>query len=154
VAADRVADGGFTGLEAQCRRDGIGCPPRHRGQTIKAAGGPGRGDGDRRDRRVVGPDLSDRVLSLLTYWTRKEALLKATGDGLRIPMATITVSGPNEPPALLRWSNASGLGSSASAGLRRLHPGSGYVAALAVLDLPEVQVQELDATELLASAIG
>jgi len=94
----------------------------------------------------------DRAPAILTYWTRKEALLKATGDGLRVPMATITVSSPKKPPVLLRWSSAPG--STVSAVLRRLHPGPGYVAALAVLGLPDVRVQELDAAELLAASRG
>ncbi len=93
---------------------------------------------------------ADRAAGLLTYWTRKEALLKATGDGLAIPMATITVSGPTEPPALLRWPNTQK--ATPPAELRRLHPGPGYLAALAVLGPPGVQVQELDASQLLATA--
>jgi 4'-phosphopantetheinyl transferase len=90
----------------------------------------------------------DRVSGLLNYWTRKEALLKATGDGLRVPMRTITVSGPDEPPLLRRWQGLSA--PVASVALRQLHPGTGHVAHLAVLGLPAVRVQQLDAEELLA----
>ncbi|WP_330299307.1 4'-phosphopantetheinyl transferase family protein [Streptomyces sp. NBC_00503] len=39
----------------------------------------------------------------LTYWTRKEAVLKATGEGLNTPMTDFTLSGPEDPPALLAW---------------------------------------------------
>jgi 4'-phosphopantetheinyl transferase len=35
-----------------------------------------------------------------TYWVRKEAVLKATGEGLRRPMPTLRVSAPAEAPAL------------------------------------------------------
>jgi 4'-phosphopantetheinyl transferase len=90
----------------------------------------------------------DRLRGLLTYWTRKEALLKATGDGLRVPMPTITVSGPDEPPLLRRWSGRLAL--PASVTLHALRPGSGHVASLAVLGLPTVRLHELDGQELLA----
>lgn len=64
-------------------------------------------------------------------WTRKEAYVKARGEGLSIPLDQFEVSlVPDEPVALLyvradldqasRWS------------LCELHPGPGYVAALAV----------------------
>jgi 4'-phosphopantetheinyl transferase len=91
----------------------------------------------------------DRLEGLLTYWTRKEALLKATGDGLRAALATVTVSGPDELPRLKRWSDHS---RSPRVALQGLHPGAGYVASLAVLELPTVTVLELDAEDLLAAA--
>ncbi|MGX7677821.1 4'-phosphopantetheinyl transferase family protein [Jatrophihabitans sp. DSM 45814] len=45
--------------------------------------------------------LSER--DLLRYWVRKEALLKATGHGLAVAPSLIEVSGPDEPPRLVRW---------------------------------------------------
>jgi 4'-phosphopantetheinyl transferase len=64
-------------------------------------------------------------------WTRKEAYVKARGEGLSMPLDSFDVSlSPGEPAALLdtrgdareasRWS------------LRELSPGPGYVAAVAV----------------------
>jgi 4'-phosphopantetheinyl transferase len=44
-----------------------------------------------------------RVRACLTYWVRKEAVLKATGEGLNTPMTDFTLSGPEEPPTLLSW---------------------------------------------------
>ncbi|MFC5993429.1 4'-phosphopantetheinyl transferase family protein, partial [Pseudonocardia hispaniensis] len=41
--------------------------------------------------------------AFLTTWTRKEALLKATGDGLSRPMSAITLSPPWRPPAVEAW---------------------------------------------------
>jgi 4'-phosphopantetheinyl transferase len=92
---------------------------------------------------------AERLRGLLTYWTRKEALLKATGDGLRVPMPAITVSGPDEPPVLRRWSGGSEPPGPVT--LHTLRPGGGHVASLAVLGLPTVRVSELDGHELLAA---
>jgi 4'-phosphopantetheinyl transferase len=93
---------------------------------------------------------SEQARALLTYWTRKEALLKATGDGLRVPMPTIAVSAPDGPPTVRRAPGGFDPGTPVS--LHDLDPGSGHVAALAVLGLSAVQVLELDAGDLLASS--
>lgn len=37
------------------------------------------------------------------YWTRKEAILKATGNGLVVPLTDLHVSAPDEPPRLIKW---------------------------------------------------
>lgn len=49
---------------------------------------------------------SASTAAFLTIWTRKEALLKATGEGLSRPMASITLAPPGERPRVLRWSGA------------------------------------------------
>lgn len=79
--------------------------------------------------RALGPDL--KTEAFFNCWTRKEAYIKAIGEGLSHPLESFTVSLiPGEPAALLgvegapcetsRWS------------LRELKPAPGYVAALAV----------------------
>lgn len=69
--------------------------------------------------------------AFLRYWTRKEAILKATGDGLAVAPATLEVSGPHESPRLRAW-NAPGMRPEA-VGLRDLDLGPDYCAALAML---------------------
>lgn len=64
-------------------------------------------------------------------WTRKEAYIKARGEGLALPLDQFDVSlAPGEPAALLatRWAPHE----AARWALRELMPGPGYAAALAV----------------------
>lgn len=64
-------------------------------------------------------------------WTRKEAYVKATGQGLGAPLADFTVSlGPGLPAAFLGFDN--GLDEVAAWALYHLAPDSGHVGALAV----------------------
>ncbi|AGA27134.1 4'-phosphopantetheinyl transferase family protein [Singulisphaera acidiphila] len=73
----------------------------------------------------------DRTQAFFTCWTRKEAYIKAQGKGLALSLDSFEVSlAPGAPAAVLvthddreeaaRWS------------LHELHPGPGYVGALAV----------------------
>ena len=116
--------------------------------------------------RTVRPGLADVVLSeperaaldrttpgslpsaFLRYWVRKEAVLKATGDGLRVPPADVTVSAPDQAPTLLAWSNRPGLPSRMS--LVDLASDSQHLASLAVLD-GLLTPQELDIRGILAA---
>lgn len=71
-----------------------------------------------------------RHAAFTTLWVRKEAVLKATGHGLRIPPDQVEVSAPGLPPSLLSWSLEI---PPASVQMRDLDPGPGYVGAVAVL---------------------
>lgn len=41
---------------------------------------------------------------LLRVWTRKESVVKATGEGLAAPLADLRVSAPGQPARLVAWS--------------------------------------------------
>jgi 4'-phosphopantetheinyl transferase len=61
-------------------------------------------------------------------WTRKEAVTKATGDGLRVAFSQVIVAG--EPPRVTSWPYQDPPG---SVTLLDLDAPDGYLAALAVL---------------------
>ncbi|MPZ26299.1 MAG: 4'-phosphopantetheinyl transferase superfamily protein [Micromonosporaceae bacterium] len=79
------------------------------------------------------------------YWTRKEAVVKATGDGLRMPLSEVVVTPPGEPPRLLRYGDRAELATC----LADLDGGDGYAAAVAVLGAGPLRVHRRDATALL-----
>ena len=73
----------------------------------------------------------DRGEGFFNAWTRKEAIVKALGRGLSIPLDAFEVSlRPREPPVILRWNIP---GDDAKRWrIHHLEPASGYVGALAV----------------------
>lgn len=117
------------------------------------------------DVEVLAPDLDHAALAptvlsagehatgvagFLAYWTCKEAVLKATGDGLRVPLTDLTIADPAGSPRLLSWPARPDL--PATVALYRLDPGPGHLAALAVLDPVPRPVLQHDATPLLLAA--
>jgi len=82
-----------------------------------------------RDRLRAAP--ADRTAEVFfTYWTRKEAVLKATGDGLLSPLEELDVSGvPPGCPGPLVVSDRAGL--SHRLVVIDLRPAAGYAGALA-----------------------
>ncbi|MET0189541.1 MAG: 4'-phosphopantetheinyl transferase superfamily protein [Pseudonocardia sediminis] len=100
------------------RPDSPGFSLTHSGNLVGVALGPGPVGVDVEHRRSLTSleGLAEHVLSpaerggpaldtttFLVTWTRKEALLKATGDGLSSPMDAITLSGPHEAPRVHAW---------------------------------------------------
>lgn len=81
-----------------------------------------------------------RATAFFTYWTRKEALMKATGRGLKLPLRSITLTPPGEPPRLL--SSDDGAADPARVAFADLDPGNGYLAALAALTERPLKVIE------------
>lgn len=83
--------------------------------------------------------------TFLTYWTRKEAILKATGHGLRLPMTEVVVSAPHEPPTLLAFPAAT----VPICQLATLDVGPNHIGAVAVLTAAALTVNVSDAASLL-----
>lgn len=88
-----------------------------------------------------------QVAGFASYWTRKEAVVKATGDGLRARLADLIVSGPLAEPRLLRWDERPDIPGRVT--LRTLNPGDGYAACVALLDQPATAISELSGSALL-----
>jgi 4'-phosphopantetheinyl transferase len=73
---------------------------------------------------------SGRARSFLVAWTRKEAVTKATGDGLRAAFSEVVVAADAGPPRLVSWPYPR---DPREVTLLDLDAAPGYVAALAVL---------------------
>jgi 4'-phosphopantetheinyl transferase len=71
-----------------------------------------------------------RARAFLVAWTRKEAVTKATGDGLRAAFSEIVVAADAGPPRLASWPYPR---DPRDVTLLDLNAAAGYVAALAVL---------------------
>jgi len=93
---------------------------------------------------LAGMSAADRRRGFYTYWTRKEAVLKAMGAGLRVAPDQVTVSPLVEPPRVLGFADCA---------LTPLSPGERYAACLAALGGELTSVAEFDATELLVDRV-
>lgn len=98
------------------------------------------------NRQVLAP--SERVDSepeFLTTWCRKESVVKATGEGLQLPLPEVIVTAPDRPPGLLSYR-----GNAMPAAMFDLHlDRPGYAAALTVLTAAPVLVNIDSALALL-----
>ncbi|NKQ55246.1 4'-phosphopantetheinyl transferase superfamily protein [Amycolatopsis sp. K13G38] len=89
------------------------------------------------ERQALAPlSTQERISTFFQYWTRKEALMKATGRGLKIPLQSITLSG-----AELIASGHEAL-DPATTRLADLDPGEGYRGAVAALTADELKITE------------
>ena len=91
-----------------------------------------------------------RLRAFFHCWTRKESVLKATGDGLRIPMSNVTLGAPHDQARLTGFTDHPELVETAQ--IVDLNPGPGYVGAVAVLSARPVRVWELDGADAFATA--
>ena len=82
-----------------------------------------------------------------TFWTRKEAVLKATGEGLHRPMTDLEVAPPGSAPVLLRL----GAAAPPACQMSDISVGNGYQACVAVLAADPVIISTFPACQLLAS---
>ncbi|MGQ0521727.1 MAG: 4'-phosphopantetheinyl transferase family protein [Actinomycetota bacterium] len=100
------------------------------------------------ERRVVDRlPAAERPAAIVRYWVRKEAALKASGDGLAVPPGALTVSPPRAPAAVLSS------GPPWTAGpvrLRDLAEREGYAASVAFLGDAAPVAVERDGVTLLA----
>lgn len=84
-----------------------------------------------------------------TYWCRKEAVVKATGDGLRVPFVNVVVSPPGAPARLVSYQDKP-----IACTISDLATTAGYAGAIAVLADGELLVRMHDAADLLRAAAG
>jgi 4'-phosphopantetheinyl transferase len=91
-------------------------------------------------------DGQDRTRAFFRYWVRKEAVLKATGDGLAVSPTELTVSGPDQPPRLRDWRGRPGF--VGQVWMHDLEASPGYAASLALVGRDAV-VLECDAAALI-----
>ncbi len=89
---------------------------------------------------------ADRTRAFLVAWTRKEAVTKATGDGLHAAFSGVVVAADAGPPRLASWPYPR---SPREVSLLDLDADPGYVAALAVIGRCEA-VRARDGSALLA----
>jgi len=88
----------------------------------------------------------DRARAFLVAWTRKEAVTKATGDGMSVAFSEVVVAADAGPPRVTAWPYPR---SPREVSLLDLDAAAGYVAALAVIGRCET-VRARDGSALLA----
>ena len=116
----------------------------------------GGGDPQALARLVLGADEraalaavrpSARAHAFLVAWTRKEAVTKATGDGMRVSFSDVVVAVDGGAPRVVSWPYPR---PPETVSLRDLETETGYVAAMAVIGRCDA-VQAEDGSALLAA---
>ena len=95
--------------------------------------------------RVLAPNR--RRYGFFTTWVRKEAVLKATGDGLNFPLADLEVTGSDRAAGVIACRGRPDL----TVGLCDLPAPEGYAAAVAVLAARYPRLDHRDGDALLST---
>jgi 4'-phosphopantetheinyl transferase len=93
---------------------------------------------------LVRHPAAERAAAFTSYWVAKEAVLKATGEGLSARLNELVLPPPTSAPMVLRWGPN-------SLAVHPLYPPSGYLAAVAVPADAATVVVERDAGPVLRS---
>ncbi|WP_231734631.1 4'-phosphopantetheinyl transferase superfamily protein [Anoxybacillus sp. P3H1B] len=101
---------------------------------------------------VLQASPQEQKRAFYTYWTRKEAILKATGKGLQISPLHVIVSAPHQTPRLLYLKDDPDCLNRAT--MYPLEIDNGYVASLALLDEASQKIERYDAGRLLREGFG
>lgn len=116
-----LAAGRPVGIDVELLRPDVAC------ETIAA-----RFFSPRERRDLASLPAERRVAAFFACWTRKEAFVKARGDGLSLPLDAFDVSlVPGAEPRLL--ATRPDPGEAASWRMAALHPGAGHAAAVVAL---------------------
>jgi 4'-phosphopantetheinyl transferase len=91
---------------------------------------------------------AERRGAFFTYWSRKEAVLKATGKGMSLGMTKVTLTGHDEPPRVVAADTPEV--DVPNSHMVDLDAGADYRACVAVFATEAPQVIEHDGNELLA----
>jgi len=102
-------------------------------------------ESERRELARLSP--REQLAGRARMWVRKEAVLKATGDGLSVDPRDVIVSAPPQPPRLLAWRGGSVHPSAVH--LTDLSVGSGYAGCAALLGPRTAPVRLRNGDELL-----
>ncbi|GIH14418.1 4'-phosphopantetheinyl transferase family protein [Rugosimonospora africana] len=94
---------------------------------------------------LVAAEPVRRAEEFYTYWCRKESVVKATGEGLRVPLREVVVSPADTPAQLISYR-----GAALACSLADLSVGPGYAAAVTVLAEGSLSVRIHDASAVLA----
>jgi 4'-phosphopantetheinyl transferase len=118
---------------------GIACGLDIEQIALRGAAIPGNALSATEETMLAGLTEGERISGFIQTWTRKEAILKATGDGLMLSPANLTLSPPSQPAKLMNWENRPPPDTEVH--LIDLDVGSEYRASLATLRVPVTVVQ-------------
>ena len=99
--------------------------------------------------RAAFATATDKRAAFFTYWARKEAVVKATGKGMSVPMSTFVLTGHDQPARVVTSESAEV--DPARTHMADLDAGDAYRAAVAVFGDSAPDLTVLDAAALVAS---